>query len=97
MKKLIVLSAGILLIGCTQQMPQGNVQMDMKTLQEYNQRVSSGNTVPADQKQAYSKEVDHELNASDSRPKVQTRTIYRPTPMMFLPSVSYRYNYNYNR
>lgn len=32
MKKLIVLSAGILLIGCTQQMPQGNVQMDMKNL-----------------------------------------------------------------
>ncbi|MDA5610222.1 hypothetical protein NM952_05605 [Pasteurella multocida subsp. multocida] len=69
MKKLILLLPALFLVGCVAQKNVESAQMDLKTLEEYNQRVKSGNTVDPSQKQAYSKEVEHQANLSDTQPK----------------------------
>lgn len=53
MKKLILLLPALFLVGCVAQKNVESAQMDLKTLEEYNQRVKSGNTVDPSQKQAY--------------------------------------------
>ncbi|MDO5054518.1 hypothetical protein ACFSAV_10640 [Pasteurella oralis] len=92
MKKLVLLFAIVLLVGCAQKAEQTNVQMDLKTLEQYNQRVKSGDTVPVSKKQAYSKEVEYPLNASDNRPKAESRPRYQQPSVVLVPSIGYHYS-----
>ncbi|HDR1092235.1 TPA: hypothetical protein QB349_001736 [Pasteurella multocida] len=96
MKKLILLLPALFLVGCVAQKNVESAQMDLKTLEEYNQRVKSGNTVDPSQKQAYPKEVEHQANLSDTQPKVvERRSRLHPVPLLFLPTVSYQYSRHY--
>ncbi|TCP92162.1 hypothetical protein EDC44_1254 [Cricetibacter osteomyelitidis] len=92
MKKLsltTLLFALLLTVGCTSQ-PKNQPQMalDMKTVNEYNAKVASGNTVPPSQRNKAQKEVDYPLNASDSRPRAQTTRVSQPN-IAIVPSFGY--------
>ncbi|UAY76950.1 hypothetical protein K7G90_001143 [Pasteurella canis] len=91
MIRVAILFVIALLVGCTQKFEQTNVQMDLKTLEQYNQRVKSGDTVAASEKQAYSKDIQSPLNASDNRPKVEPRPKYQQPSVILVPSVGYHY------
>ena len=77
MKKLISIAALSVLTACTA--PQqastignGAAMYDMNAVQDYNSRVTSGNTVTAREKAkvAQRDSVPNEVNASDHRPKM---------------------------
>ena len=78
MKKLISIAALAVLTACTapqeaSSIGNGAVAYDMNTVQDYNSRVTSGNTVTAREKArvAQRDSVPNEVNASDHRPKQQ--------------------------
>ncbi|WP_439287154.1 hypothetical protein [Lonepinella sp. BR2357] len=91
MKKIIFIIASMVLVGCTSHPPVGQPQapLDMKTVQDYNQKVYSGKTVPANQK-VQQAPVDMPLNASDSQPK-NTTTRRSTLPVVLMPSIGYHY------
>ncbi|HHF2118178.1 TPA: hypothetical protein ACPJLE_001830, partial [Haemophilus influenzae] len=70
---------------------------DMKTVQEYNARVISGNTVTQTQKDKITQQIDTslKLNQSDNKVKTRTRRVLPVLPVT--PSVGYHYNYHYFR
>lgn len=87
MKKLIWVALSMLLGACSTPTQQSSVPLDMKTVQEYQQRVASGKTVV--------KAEPWELNQSDKRPKVVVvtpayHTHYSPFRARVLPT-HYRY------
>lgn len=93
MKKLISIAALSVLTACTA--PQeastignGAAAYDMNTVQDYNARVTSGNTVSAREKAkvAQRDSVPNEMNASDHRSK---HTGYSRIPVAIMPSVGY--------
>ena len=76
MKKLISIAALAVLTACTapqeaSSIGNGAAAYDMNTVQDYNARVTSGNTVTAREKArvAQRDSVPNEVNASDHRPK----------------------------
>lgn len=78
MKKLL-LSTLVLLSACSAPSQQSSVPLDMKTVQEYQQKIRSGNTV-----NPTAKEDDKDLNHSDRVLKVKVypqRAIY-PMPIV---------------
>ena len=89
MRKIVFVSCVILgLAACSSQPEQtGGGVYDMKAVQEYNARVTSGNTVTQAQK--------NKLNASDNKVKIQVRSSLPVIPVV--PSVGYHYNYHYFR
>ena len=77
MKKLISIAALAVLTACTapqeaSSIGNGAAAYDMNTVQDYNARVASGNTVSAREKArvAQRDSVTNEMNASDHRPKI---------------------------
>lgn len=73
-KYFILVSFPLFLTACSHQITQqSSVPLDMQTVQDYQQRVSSGKTVDAN-----AKTVDETLNQSDKRPKVVVRQAYPP-------------------
>ena len=95
MKKLISIAALSVLTACTA--PQeastignGAAAYDMNTVQDYNARVTSGNTVSAREKAkvAQRDSVPNEMNASDHRSK---HTGYSRIPVAIMPSVGVGY------
>lgn len=76
MKKLMLCAIPLMLAGCATPDQQSSVPMDMKSVQEYQQRVASGKTVTAE-----NPAVREELNQSDKRPKVQV--IRRAYPAVY--------------
>lgn len=74
---------------------QPELPLDMKTVAEYNSKVSSGNTVPAAQRNKQHKEVDYPLNASDSRnSRPLTGRTARPS-IAVVPSFGYYHGYRH--
>ena len=95
MKKLISIAALSVLTACTA--PQqastignGAAMYDMNAVQDYNARVTSGNTVTAREKAkvAQRDSVPNEMNASDHRSK---HTGYSRIPVAIMPSVGVGY------
>lgn len=92
MKKLISIAALAVLTACTA--PQeassigGEAAYDMNAVQDYNARVTSGNTVSAREKAkvAQRDSVPNEMNASDHRPKM---TGYSRYPVAIMPAFGY--------
>ncbi|WP_439241253.1 hypothetical protein [Lonepinella sp. BR2474] len=91
MNKIIFIMASMTLTACSSHPPMGQPQapLDMKTVESYNQKVYSGNTVPANQK-VQQAPVNMPLNASDSQPK-NTTTRRSTFPVVLMPSVGYHY------
>ncbi|WP_386691191.1 MULTISPECIES: hypothetical protein [unclassified Lonepinella] len=89
MKKFIFILASILLTACTSHPEVGQPQapLDMASVNAYNTKVYSGDTVPANQK-VKQPPVNMPLNASDSQPKTTTKTT---TPVVLMPSIGYHY------
>lgn len=83
MKSLILVTLTLTLAACSAPVQQSSVPMDMKTVEEYRQRVATGNTVSVTQPQ------DEELNQSDKRTKVKVYHHY-PHPRI-RPSIGYHY------
>lgn len=79
MKKLNIGLLSLFISACTTSLQDSSQGIyDMKTLQEYNVRVNSGNTVDSavlKNKMTTQNELPMQLNASDTKPKVETRTI----------------------
>ena len=95
MKKLISIAALSVLTACTA--PQeastignGAAAYDMNTVQDYNARVTSGNTVRAQEKAkvAQRDSIPNEMNASDHRSKQRG---YSRVPVAIMPSVGVGY------
>ena len=99
MKNFVLISVVMLsLVGCSSQSEQtSQVIYDMKTVQEYNARVISGNTVTQTQKDKITQQIDTslKLNQSDNKVKTRTRRVLPVLPVT--PSVGYHYNYHYFR
>lgn len=96
MKKILVLSASLFLFACsTQQSQVSQVPLDMKTVEQYQAKVYSGNTVPASQRKEVAPVVQHPMDASDSRP--QSRQVQaRVQPRVILaPSIGYYRGYRH--
>jgi uncharacterized lipoprotein YajG len=95
MKKLVSIVALSVLTACTA--PQeastignGAAAYDMNTVQDYNARVTSGNTVSAQEKAkvAQRDSIPNEMNASDHRYKQRG---YSRVPVAIMPSVGVGY------
>lgn len=73
MKKLLLCALPLAITACSTPVQQSTVPIDMQAVQEYQQRVASGNTVSVQQKQRVAQQVepDEPLNQSDRRPKVR--------------------------
>ncbi|HHE8746522.1 TPA: hypothetical protein ACPGEY_000528 [Haemophilus influenzae] len=99
MKNSVFISVVMLsLVGCSSQLEQSSHAIyDMKTVQEYNARVISGNTVTQTQKDKITQQIDTslKLNQSDNKVKTRTRRVLPVLPVT--PSVGYHYNYHYFR
>ncbi|BFU59381.1 MULTISPECIES: hypothetical protein [Rodentibacter] len=96
MKKLLMTFPIVFLVACSSTQPQqDNGIYDMKTVQEYQARVASGNTVTAEQKANAARDIDDpiKVNASDSRPKVRYR---QSVPVVVMPSVGFGYYRGYH-
>ncbi|MDC2825307.1 hypothetical protein [Rodentibacter pneumotropicus] len=95
MKKLLMICSALFLVACNSQPPaqQDSGIYDMKTVQEYQARVASGNTVTAEQKARAAKDISDpiKMNASDNRSKV----IYQRTPVI-VPSIGFGYYRGYH-
>lgn len=76
MKNSVFISVVMLsLVGCSSQSEQSSHAIyDMKTVQEYNARVISGNTVTQTQKDKITQQIDTSLKLNQSDNKVKTRT-----------------------
>lgn len=92
MKKLISIAALAVLTACTapqeaSSIGNGAAAYDMNTVQDYNSRVTSGNTVTAREKArvAQRDSVPNEVNASDHRPK----STYSRYPVAIMPAFGY--------
>ncbi|WP_105881511.1 hypothetical protein BV154_000915 [Haemophilus influenzae] len=86
------------LVGCSSQSEQhSHAVYDMKTVQEYNARVISGNTVTQTQKDKITQQIDTSLKLNQSDNKVKTRTSSVLPVLPVTPSVGYHYNYHYFR
>ncbi len=99
MKNFVLISVVMLsLVGCSSQSEQtSQVIYDMKTVQEYNARVISGNTVTQTQKDKITQQIDTSLKLNQSDNKVKTRTKSVLSILPVTPSVGYHYNYHYFR
>ncbi|OBX79425.1 hypothetical protein [Haemophilus aegyptius] len=99
MKNFVFISVVMLcLVGCSSQSEQhSHAVYDMKTVQEYNARAISGNTVTQTQKDKITQQIDTslKLNQSDNKVKTRTRRVLPVLPVT--PSVGYHYNYHYFR
>lgn len=84
MKKWILPALPVLLAACSTPVQQSSVPMDMKTVEEYQQRVASGQTVEAKQTDKW------ELDKSDKQEKVVV--IERRAPRVY-PSLHYGYGW----
>lgn len=74
MKKYLLTLIPFVLAACSTPQQQSTVPMDMQTVQDYQQRVASGNT--ADK---YTKPNEATLNQSDRETKVIVRPVVRPS------------------
>ncbi|AXP55230.1 Uncharacterised protein [Haemophilus influenzae] len=99
MKNSVFISVVMLsLVGCSSQSEQhSHAVYDMKTVQEYNARVISGNTVAQTQKDKITQQIDTSLKLNQSDNKVKTRTRRALPVLPVTPSVGYHYNYHYFR
>ena len=99
MRSVVLIAFAVLgLSACSSQSEQtGGGVYDMKAVQEYNARVTSGNTVTQAQKDKVASQVDTnlKLNASDNKVKTRVRSSLPVIPVV--PSVGYHYNYHYFR
>lgn len=71
MRNYFILGITCLCVACSSSVenhPQA--PLDMQTVQEYNSKVYSGNTVPKEQRVTTPKRVDNPLNESDKYPRV---------------------------
>ncbi|VEI58296.1 putative lipoprotein [Pasteurella multocida] len=92
MKKIFTLFMLLSLYACSAKQPDAPIALDYKVVEEYQQKVMTGDTVPAHKKKAYSDSVESPLNASDSRVKQDKRAIYS-RPVLIMPSVGYHYSH----
>lgn len=82
-KYLLPIISSFIIVGCSLPKQESTVPMDMKTVQEYQQRVASGNTV-SDQNYDES-----DLNHSD---KVVKINVYNNYPRVY-PSIGYHHGW----
>lgn len=68
--------------------------LDMQTVNEYNHKVYSGNTVPAEQRTKNPKTVEIPLNSSDYEQKVKVMEQSKPR-IILAPSIGYYHRYGY--
>ncbi len=94
MNKLVFILTSILLTACTSHPEVGQPQapLDMKSVDTYNAKIYSGNTVPDNQKVKQNTPVNMPMNASDNQPKVSSRTT---TPVILMPSIGYHYGHHH--
>lgn len=86
MKKLILCLAPFLVVACSTPQQQSTVPLDMKAVQEYQQRITSGNTVDKN-----TPSNNEPLNQSDHKPKV----VYQRVPTAIYPSVGVGYGWGH--
>ncbi|AUI65255.1 MULTISPECIES: hypothetical protein [Glaesserella] len=87
MKKLILCMMPLVITACSTPTQQSTVPMDMKAVQEYQQRVATGKTVTANS----SESEEWELNQSDREPKVKVYRSY-PYPRVY-PTIGYHHGW----
>ena len=99
MRSVVLIAFAVLgLSACSSQSEQtGGGVYDMKAVQEYNARVTSGNTVTQAQKDKVASQVDTNLKLNASDNKVRTRVISSLPVIPVVPSVGYHYNYHHFR
>ncbi|WP_114909550.1 hypothetical protein [Haemophilus haemolyticus] len=99
MRSVVLIAFAVLgLVACSSQSEQtGGGVYDMKAVQEYNARVTSGNTVTQAQKDKVASQVDTnlKLNVSDNKVRIRVRSSLPVIPVV--PSVGYHYNYHHFR
>lgn len=83
MRKIILALLPCILSACSTPQQQSSVPMDMKAVEEYQQKIASGKTVgPATHFD------DSDLNHSDRKPKVQVYHHYERVPVL-VPHIGY--------
>ncbi|MGC7589066.1 hypothetical protein ACPWUF_01045 [Bisgaard Taxon 46] len=92
MKKILTVFMLFSLYACSAKQPEAPIMLDHKALEEYQQKVMSGDTVPTHKKKAYSDTVEVPLNASDSKAKQDKVPTYT-RPIVVMPSVGYHYGH----
>ena len=68
--------------------------LDMQTVNEYNNKVYSSNTVPREQRTKNPKTVEIPLNSSDYEPKAKVMEQAKPR-IILAPSIGYYHRYGY--
>lgn len=84
MKKIVLGAIALALAACSTPVQQSSVPMDMKAVEEYQQKIASGNTVSST-----AKEDPWELNHSDRREKVKVYHHYERVPVI-VPHIGYQ-------
>ncbi|QIM63442.1 hypothetical protein A1D29_09180 [Pasteurellaceae bacterium Orientalotternb1] len=83
MKKIVLALLPCIVSACSTSTHQSSVPMDMKAVEEYQQKIASGKTVdPA------AHFDDSDLNHSDRKPKVQVYHYYERVPVL-VPHMGY--------
>ena len=91
-KILFILGLTALLSACSTQEQSRSAPLDLQTVQAYNNKVYSGNTVPANQRKPTQTAVDIPLNQSDYQPKVTVTQPVQPR-IILAPSIGYHHGY----
>lgn len=76
---LILVVASVVLAACSAPQHQPNAPLDTRAVQEYNNRVYSGNTVPVSQRVKTPKQVETPVNQSDKQPRRSSVTRINPS------------------
>lgn len=85
---LLIFYIGALLSACSAPQQTRTAPLDMQTVNDYNDKVYSGNTVPPAQRINHPKQTEIPLNSSDRQPK--RKMLERVQPHIILvPSIGY--------
>ncbi|WP_044469930.1 hypothetical protein [Mannheimia massilioguelmaensis] len=97
--KIILLGSAILGMSACSSQPEYQPQapLDMQSVQAYQNKVYSGNTVPVSKKVKEQPEVEMPMNVSDKQAadeRFNTRRSYHPGNVVLVPSIGYGYHHH---
>lgn len=86
---LLTVAAISLLAACSELKQVRTMPLDTNTVETYNAKVSSANTVPVEQRVKNPKQTEMPLNESDYQPKTDLK--YGEPRVILAPSIGYYY------
>ncbi len=93
---LSVMTLTLLLTACAKQSHQPTMPLDQRTVEEYNRKVQSGNTVPREHRVKNPKPAETPVNQSDKRSGQNKRFGNNTSsrPVVLTPHIGFGYGYH---